>query len=451
MPDSRTAILCALLAVASFAPGEEPRDAPPAAGGVPILFLPPPMEGEGTISLGIFNKAGKLVRVLHREAGLKDFKILENGLLTHWDGKDDAGQRMPPGKYSASGWIVGDLGIEGVAYHCNDWIKEESPRYARVTKLENFGRDEVRVTLRTVAGREQVLTWDLSVAGTEPPKIEIEAAVEDGRLVIRKGDERLPVTLAEGEKARAAVVGNGSHVWTIVEAPEGREVRAYSAEGDFLRRLACPKNEPQPEQLAASRWSETIFLLEGNATEQRLRALALGTGDQPPPKSGDAPAPAKAVSTWKVSYLKRVVFSDTFDAIAGYLGRAKPPKAEAVVEIQTVENPLLGDQKAVGFVKVLPGPGGAILQTKEGLPLLQLTIAPNLKWVVLAREGGGLRLFQGDGGVVEEFKLKHPDKMMSFAAGEYELKRPGEKPATPAEKPGVAPNRSKPLRPGDDL
>jgi len=451
MPDSRTAILCALLALASSASALEPRDEALARGGVPILFLPPPMDGEGTISLGIFDKAGKLVRVLHREAGLKEFEVGENGLLTHWDGKNDAGQRMPPGKYSASGWMAGDLGVEGVAFHGNDWIKEESPRYARVVKLENFGRDEVRVTLRTVAGKDQILAWDLSVAGVEPPKIEIEAAVEDGRLVIRKGDERLPVMLAEGEKARAAAVGNGSHVWTIVETAEGREVRAYSAGGDFLRRLACPKDEPQPEQLAASRWSETIFLLEGNAAGQRLRALALGTGDPPAPKNGDEPAPAKAVSTWKVGYLKRIVFSDSFDAIAANLGRATPPKAEAVVEIPTVENPLLGDRKAMASVKVVPGPDGAILQTKEGLPLAHLTVTPNLKWAVLTREGGGLRLFQGDGGVAEEFKLTHQDNLMSFAAGEYELKRPGEKPATPAEKPGVVPNRSKPLRPGDDL
>ena len=50
--------------------------------------------------------------------------------------------------------MAGDLGVDGVAFHGNDWIKDESPRYARVTGVKNAGRDEVRVTLRTVDGRD---------------------------------------------------------------------------------------------------------------------------------------------------------------------------------------------------------------------------------------------------------------------------------------------------------
>ncbi|MFM7918639.1 MAG: hypothetical protein ACKPJJ_00365, partial [Planctomycetaceae bacterium] len=47
---------------------------------------------EGTISLGIYNKSGTLVRTLFKEASDKDFTVGLNGFITQWDGKDDAGQ-----------------------------------------------------------------------------------------------------------------------------------------------------------------------------------------------------------------------------------------------------------------------------------------------------------------------------------------------------------------------
>ena len=50
---------------------------------------------EGTISLGIYDRSGKLVRVLHQNAQLNDFTIGAAALVTRWDGKDDAGQGLP--------------------------------------------------------------------------------------------------------------------------------------------------------------------------------------------------------------------------------------------------------------------------------------------------------------------------------------------------------------------
>src|ERR1043166_2089621 len=77
---------------------------------VPLRFVPPPMEG--TVSLGIFDSNGKLLRVLHREAKIDIFTVEENSLSTTWDGKDDAGQDMPAGKYRARGYLVGNLKVE---------------------------------------------------------------------------------------------------------------------------------------------------------------------------------------------------------------------------------------------------------------------------------------------------------------------------------------------------
>ena len=75
-------------------------------------------EAEGRISLGVFDASGKLVRTLFASAEEKDFKIGLNGLITTWDGKNDAGEALPAGKYHVQGWVVPDsVSAEGVAYH----------------------------------------------------------------------------------------------------------------------------------------------------------------------------------------------------------------------------------------------------------------------------------------------------------------------------------------------
>ncbi len=297
------------------------------------MFLPPPMEG--TLSIGIYNGAGKLVRVLHHEAAQEEFKVGENGLVTRWDGRDDAGQPAPLGKYSVSGWMTGNLGVEGVAFHGNDWIKEESPRFVRVLAVKGVGRDEVQVTLRTEDGKEETLGWKLSRPGDPPVPNDVEAAIEDGKLIVRHAGESAPVLFAEGERPLTCTTGSGGRVWAIVETPAGREVRAYSPDGEFLRRLPYEKNEPQPVQIVASQWSEMIFLLDENASEQRLRSLALGTSDQQ--SAATTQAPAK--SAWRITYLKRIIKSDTFDAIAPFLGRAKATQIRARGEIPGARKP----------------------------------------------------------------------------------------------------------------
>jgi hypothetical protein len=440
MPDVRIAFLVALLFRCFAAFAED---------GLPIVFLPPPMEG--TISLGIFDASGKLVRVLHREAELKDFTAGENGLVTRWDGRDDAGQPLPPGKYGARGWMAGDLVVEGVAFHGNDWIKDDSPRFTRVVSVKNNGRDEVRVTLRTADGKEETLAWKLSREGAAPPAHRVEANVEDGKLVIRNGGAALTVTMGDAEKAVSCVVGFGDRVWVIVETPLGREVRAYSADGEFLRRLPYAAAEPQPRQLAASEWSEMIFLLEENSTEQRLRALSLGAPNQEPAKSPESTDAEAGKSAWHVAYLKSIRDAAGFDAIAPHLGRPNPLKAEPVVKIQTVANPLLGDAKGDVSLKVKIDAEGASLTTESDLPLTRLTATPNLKWAVLAKEGATLSLFQSDGVVVEEFKIEKPENMMSFDAGEVQLKPAGAKNEKPKDGSGAAPKRKRAMRPGDDL
>lgn len=88
-------------------PAPEQTPSPSPARSIRISFVPPPIEG--TISLGIYDQTGKLVRVLHQNAQLNDFAIGADSLATRWDGKDDGHQDLPPGRYHARGYLVGPL------------------------------------------------------------------------------------------------------------------------------------------------------------------------------------------------------------------------------------------------------------------------------------------------------------------------------------------------------
>ncbi len=386
----------------------EDGDAPPppkkkTPGEVQIYFTPPPIEG--VITMGIFNSDKKLVRVLHREATGKDFKIGLNGFITKWDGLDDAGAPAPAGKYRVRGWSVGNLKAGGVAFHCNDWARDDGPRHARVLSVKAAGRDEVRMTVRGADGGEAEVGWDLTKKNAQEPGPETPFAVADGKLTIRDA----AVELGDGARALAAAPGHGGNVWVIVELADGREVRAYSAAGDFLRRLAYAKGEPLPRQIAGSRWSETVFLLDENDREQRMRALSLTEKD-------GAPA-------WKTVYQKRIVFSEKFEDVAGELGRDEPVKAEVAVRVTSRPNPLLQNVKTPVDLMAGIDEAGALLATADGLPLAHVSESKGLKWAVLAREGRSVRMFTGDGAVVEEFALEKPENLMEFDAGEYELRR----------------------------
>lgn len=104
-----------IVAFAVVSSAQETPTASPAPTALPvrnvrISLLPPPLEG--TISLGIYDANGQLVRILHQEAEFDEFTVGADALVTKWDGKNNDGEELPPGKYSARGYLVGHLKLE---------------------------------------------------------------------------------------------------------------------------------------------------------------------------------------------------------------------------------------------------------------------------------------------------------------------------------------------------
>jgi len=100
----------------SASPSLTPEQSPSASPtrNVRISFVPPPLEG--TISLGIYDGNGKLVRVLHQAAELDEFTVGADALVTQWDGKNDDGEDLPAGRYHARGYLVGHFKVEDLGH-----------------------------------------------------------------------------------------------------------------------------------------------------------------------------------------------------------------------------------------------------------------------------------------------------------------------------------------------
>ena len=400
---TRSAVGTALVLLALSVPvrvhAQESPDAQPSPSAVPrkvrISFLPPPLEG--TISLGIYDSKGTLVRVLHRESNIDEFQIGHDALSTTWDGNDEADQPLPAGKYHARGYVVGDLQVEGVGFHFNDWISDDrAERIERICAIKADG-DGVIISAKVAHTGDLTLVCDST--GSVTATREEEAPADCGNInsapETGKDNTRWIVTPAADDEARM-------------------EVKQYSASNELLRSLTVPADQPQPRRVAASHDAERIFLLEENATAQRLRGLSLLAT-----KSGGE----QSISDWKVDFEKAITAHNDFRLDHGkpvVTGGETPPDTQPM---KLQRNPLEKDK--TGSVELAVGydAEGSFLKTADGLPLQTISETQHLVRAVIAPHNAkSIDVFQDDGTVVEQFRVMNVDAMMAFDCGDFELK-----------------------------
>jgi hypothetical protein len=120
------------------------------ARSIRISFVPPPLEGR--ISLGIYDAKGKLLRVLHHEADLNEFKIGADALVTQWDGKNDNGEDLPAGKYHARGYLVGPFKVEELSQAAAPPPENNSNASIKVNLMPNPLANDKRTLVELAAG-----------------------------------------------------------------------------------------------------------------------------------------------------------------------------------------------------------------------------------------------------------------------------------------------------------
>ncbi len=390
---------------------------------------------EGSISLGIFDSTGKLVRVLERETGLDEFSVGTDSVSTTWDGKDDRGELLPPGKYRARGYTVGDLQVEGVGYFFNDWVSDEdAPHLQRVNNLKLIGDDKLALLVTFAGGADGSATCDLTSgtvtassdeAGTDERFLPERAAaqIKDGRLLLQRAEGWKPVAWPELIAPFAAAAGRDNSVWVLDRASKDSEQRAlkhFASDGTFQRQMLFPEDAPQPVAITASTQQDRVVLLEEKeGATQRVRALAHVATT---PATDDA---RQALSDWEVVFEKTIQAHENFTIV-----NSQPvlPDLAAVpspdpVTIKLQANPLVRGESepialSVGFDKE-----GSFLQTADGLPLYTVSETPHLRRALLSKAGlKTVEVFQDDGAVVEHFRVTELQQMMAFDCGEIELK-----------------------------
>ena len=135
------------------------------SGGDQLQFVPPPVEG--VISLGAYDSKGKLVRVLKKAAEIDSFKAASDGLVIDWDRNDSQGKPVPNGKYFARGVLVGDVKIEGVAFHLNDWVDSSAdPRIRKVLSATLLDAQRTAVLVDVLTTGSVVLESNGNRSGT---------------------------------------------------------------------------------------------------------------------------------------------------------------------------------------------------------------------------------------------------------------------------------------------
>jgi hypothetical protein len=397
----------AALSLAQESPTPEATPSPAPARNVRISFVPPPLDG--TISLGIYDAKGKLVRVLFREADINEFTIGHDALSTAWDGKDDAGENVPPGKYSAHGFVVGDLKIEGVGFFFNDWITSaDAPRFSRIRSLAMRDEDLLLGVELVPPGAGHVL-YDVASKATKLKDTDVDSNASATPSETVAGDID-PIMTISGR--------NGTR-WVIDRTEKGAsatELKQFSSSGEFLRRLPVSANDPQPKAVAASTTQDKIYLLEESGGSQRIRGLSLVAT-----KSEGAEQP---VSEWKVDFEKWIYSHKDFSLVDGKpVASAASTEAVEKVKIKLLANPLLNDDRVTVELAMGIDADGSFLKTIDGLPLCTISETQGLVRALLAVRGANaMDVFQDDSAVVEQFRVAGVDQMMSFDCGGFELK-----------------------------
>lgn len=179
---------------ASLSPTPTPTPTP--AREVRIHFVPPPMEG--TISLGIFDEQGKLVRILHREAKIEDFAVEENSLSTIWDGKNDAGGDAPAGKYRARGYAVGDLKAHDIV-ESEEPVFINGPESVPVALIANPLTNGTRSVVNLMPGFDRRNAFLKTADGLPLRTIAQSEEVMDSVALLKNSDKSLQFYFRQGE------------------------------------------------------------------------------------------------------------------------------------------------------------------------------------------------------------------------------------------------------------
>ncbi len=178
-------------------------------------------ELEGTISLGIYDQSGKLVRTLAQHASVSSFQIGLNGLVASWDGITNEGKEAPSGKYEVRGFVVGAMKVEGVKFHFNDWVeKNDGPFPTAILSIFCTSKGGLVLLWNALGGDQQLayykdfqsLQWVKSIGAlSSPPSTPLPP--------LFAGIHGEEISVLQGNRLSAFSVENGLPIRPFISLP----------------------------------------------------------------------------------------------------------------------------------------------------------------------------------------------------------------------------------------
>ncbi len=392
----------------------------------------------GRITLGVFNKNGHLVRTLHALDGEEKFQVGLNGFVSHWDGLDDTGKKVPAGSYHIRGYQVGDVTVSGEAFHFNDWISDSGmPAISRIEDFEVMDGGDILLTAKMPASsqlvRASIKDGTLTVEQSPPADkfaplrqmlAELSGQPPDSFLSIDSSGDTILGASADGvlisqnsstprlielpARVDAVSLGGNETFWFIGSPSDPHEppvVGEADFKGEILRALPYLPGDPFPKKIRATK--SGFVVLEELPCLQRLRSL---TRDE----SGE----------WVVDWEKTIRQSKHFGFVNGEVtSDAGDTTQFNSLRFRLEENPLTGERETI-TIRSLADANGSRLVTEDGLPLLLISIQPDIQRVIIHRgkSPDSLRLLQSNGATVEEYLIEGLRHILPLNAGQIDIR-----------------------------
>ncbi len=218
-------------------------------------------DSSGRISLGVFDPSGKLVRTLSEGQELETFEIGLNGLILTWDGIDNQGKKVTPGKYLVRGWFVpSGVVVEGEAFHFNEWedANGHPPLSTVIAAIPTEGDEFYLVGMDAVENRAAIWKADTKAILSERRFVPegAEFLASDGQTAILRTSEGLGLFALSGEEKLEKV--SGSAVLAALSATQ-----VATVEGGRSELLLRDRADLLPEPARVALAFEPKFLIAG--------------------------------------------------------------------------------------------------------------------------------------------------------------------------------------------
>jgi hypothetical protein len=157
--------------------------------------------------LGIYDTNSQLVRVLHQEAELDEFTVGADALVTKWDGKNDDGEDLPPGKYHARGYLVGQLKMDDLGKAASSPPDPNAAATAQIKLMPNPLAKDAKTIVDLAVGFDDENSYLKTADGL--PLFTISSATNVIRAsIVKSGEKAVDVFQDDGTTVKQFHVSN---------------------------------------------------------------------------------------------------------------------------------------------------------------------------------------------------------------------------------------------------